>query len=93
MPQTDTSTNITAAVFAAYLKCPTKAYLLAHGEVAADTFVADMRRRISVACEAEWRGGRCAAPFPADSQAREWRALKQLPAFPKLSPNQPGRNS
>jgi hypothetical protein len=28
----DTSANITAAVFAAYLKCPTKAYLAAHGE-------------------------------------------------------------
>jgi hypothetical protein len=28
MLSTDTSTNITAAVFAAYLKCPTKAYLM-----------------------------------------------------------------
>src|SRR5256885_1820181 len=28
----DTSANITAAVFAAYLKCLTKAYLTAHGE-------------------------------------------------------------
>jgi hypothetical protein len=28
----DTSANITATVFAAYLKCPTKAYLTAHGE-------------------------------------------------------------
>jgi hypothetical protein len=41
----DTSANITAAVFAAYLKCPTKAYLTAHGENPADTFVADTRGR------------------------------------------------
>jgi predicted RecB family nuclease len=48
----DTSANITAAVFAAYLKCPTKAYLTAHGENPADTFVADTRGRISAAYKA-----------------------------------------
>jgi hypothetical protein len=48
----DTSTNITAAVFAAYLKCPTKAYLTAHGEKPPDTFVADTRGRISAAYKA-----------------------------------------
>jgi CRISPR/Cas system-associated exonuclease Cas4 (RecB family) len=49
MLRTATSTNITAAVFAAYLKCPTKAYLIAHGQYSTDTFVVDMHRRISAA--------------------------------------------
>jgi hypothetical protein len=43
-----TSANITAAVFAAYLKCPTKAYLTAHRENPPDTFVSDTCGRISV---------------------------------------------
>jgi predicted RecB family nuclease len=47
-----TSANITAAVFAAYLKCPTKAYLTAHGENPPDTFVSDTRGRISAAYKA-----------------------------------------
>ena len=42
----DASANITAAVFAAYLKCPTKAYLTAHGENPPDTFVADTRAHL-----------------------------------------------
>ena len=41
------STDITAAIFAAYLKCATKAYLTAHGEKAPDTFFAGIRGRIS----------------------------------------------
>jgi hypothetical protein len=45
----DASANITAAVFAAYLKCPTKAYLTAHGENPPDTFVVDTRERVSAA--------------------------------------------
>ena len=43
----DASTDITAAIFAAYLKCPTKAYLTAHAERAPDTFFTDIRGRIS----------------------------------------------
>ena len=46
------SANITAAVFAAYLECPTKAYLAAHGENTPDTFFADTRGRISAAYRA-----------------------------------------
>jgi predicted RecB family nuclease len=45
----DASADITAAVFAAYLKCLTKAYLTAHGENPPDTFVADARERVSAA--------------------------------------------
>jgi hypothetical protein len=45
----DKSANITATVFTAYLKCPTKAYLIAHGEQPPDTFFADARGRISAA--------------------------------------------
>lgn len=52
----DTSTNITAVVFAAYLKCPTKAYLTAHGEKPPDTFVANTRERISAAYKKASRG-------------------------------------
>ena len=48
----DTSKNTTAPIFAAYLKCPTKAYLTAHGETTPDTFVADTRGRISDAYRA-----------------------------------------
>lgn len=47
----DTNADITAAVFAAYLQCPTKAYLTAHGESSPDTFFADMRGRVSAACK------------------------------------------
>ena len=45
----DASANITAEVFAAYLKCPTKAYLIAHRERPSDASVADTRRRICAA--------------------------------------------
>jgi hypothetical protein len=45
--------NVTAAVFAAYLKCPTKAYFTAHGETPPDTFLADTRARIWAAYKAE----------------------------------------
>jgi hypothetical protein len=48
----DASANISAAVFAAYLKCSTKAYLTAHGEKAPDTFFADTLGRISAAYKA-----------------------------------------
>jgi hypothetical protein len=47
-----TNANITAAVFAAYLKCPTKAYLTAHGEIPPDTFIANTCGRISAAYKA-----------------------------------------
>src|SRR5215472_15699684 len=47
------STNITAAVFAAYLKCPTKAYLIANHETPPDAFVTDVRRRIATAYKAK----------------------------------------
>ncbi len=45
----DPSATITAPIFAAYLKCPTKAYLIAHGEQSPETFFTDMRGRISAA--------------------------------------------
>jgi predicted RecB family nuclease len=48
----DTSKNTTAPIFAAYLECPTKAYLAAHGENTPDTFFADTRGRISDAYRA-----------------------------------------
>jgi predicted RecB family nuclease len=46
------SVEITAAVFAAYLNCPTKAYLIAHGEDPPDAFVAVTRGRVSAAYKA-----------------------------------------
>ncbi len=45
----DMNPDITAAVFAAYLRCSTKSYLTAHGEKPPDTFVAETRGRISLA--------------------------------------------
>jgi hypothetical protein len=43
----DASNPITAAVFSAFLKCPTKAHFLAIGEPAPDSFFADIEARIS----------------------------------------------
>jgi predicted RecB family nuclease len=43
----DASTSITAAVFSAFLKCPTKAHLVATGEPAPGAFFADIGERIS----------------------------------------------
>src|SRR5260370_3812922 len=43
----DASTSITAAVFSAFLKCPTKALLVAIGESAPGAFFADIEARIS----------------------------------------------
>src|SRR6267154_4994553 len=43
----DKSNSITAAVFIAFLKCPTKAYLLSIGEPAPASFFTDIETRIS----------------------------------------------
>jgi Domain of unknown function DUF83 len=43
----DTNNSITAAVFIAFLKCPTKAHLLAIGEPAPTAFFTDIEARIS----------------------------------------------
>jgi predicted RecB family nuclease len=43
----DTTNSITAAVFSAFIKCPTKAHLLAIGEPPPGTFFADVEARIS----------------------------------------------
>jgi predicted RecB family nuclease len=47
--QMESRATITAATFAAYLKCPTKALLSAHGERPSDTFFTDIERDISKA--------------------------------------------
>lgn len=62
----DASANITTAVFAAYLKCPTKAHLTAHGENPPDTFVADTRQRVSAAYNIKAGGGVGAGFVPID---------------------------
>src|SRR5208337_1500220 len=43
----DASDSITAAVFSAFVKCPTKAHLLAIGERPPGSFFADIEARIS----------------------------------------------
>ena len=43
----DASNSITAAVFSAFIKCPTKAHLLAIGASPPGTFFADVEARIS----------------------------------------------
>jgi predicted RecB family nuclease len=45
-------THVTASVFSAYLQCPTKAYLIARGEVPLEATFAELRRRISSAYKA-----------------------------------------
>jgi predicted RecB family nuclease len=45
----ETGSYITAATFAAYLKCPTKSYLTAHGENGVDSYFDEIRERIAVA--------------------------------------------
>ena len=54
--------NITAAMFAAYLKCRTKAYLTAHREKPTDSIFAEMRKRVSGAYKAT--GGQPEYPAP-----------------------------
>jgi predicted RecB family nuclease len=46
---------VTATVFAAHLKCPTKALLLARGEKPANTFFAKMNENISMAYKAKFK--------------------------------------
>jgi hypothetical protein len=58
----DASANITAAVFAAHLKCPTKAYLIVHREKPPDNFLADTRRRMSAAYKARVIGSSGTVP-------------------------------
>ncbi|MBR0797983.1 IS66 family transposase [Bradyrhizobium jicamae] len=43
----DANNSITAAVFSAFLKCPTKAHLLTIGELAPTTFFTDIEARLS----------------------------------------------
>ena len=43
----DTNNSITAAIFIAFLKCPTKAHLLAIGDPAPTTYFTDIEARIS----------------------------------------------
>ena len=46
------SGRITAAVFSAYLKCPTMAFLTAQGEKPPETLFAETRGRVSAAYKA-----------------------------------------
>ncbi len=50
MPKT---VEITAEAFAAYLKCPTKGYLVARGETGMDTFGTEIRARLTEAHKAK----------------------------------------
>jgi predicted RecB family nuclease len=45
--EVDANNLITASLFSAFLKCPTKGYFLAVGETAPDTFFTDIESRIS----------------------------------------------
>jgi predicted RecB family nuclease len=49
----ESSAIITATVFAAYLKCPTKSFLLAHGRKPLDTFFADLGENVSMAYKSD----------------------------------------
>src|SRR5262249_8098981 len=90
----DASANITAAVFAAYLKCPTKAYLMAHREKSPDTFVADACGRISAAYKAKVIGSSGTVPI-GFSQLQDDLAIEVTNSFvdcetTSYAPGQPG---
>jgi predicted RecB family nuclease len=90
----DASANITAAVFTAYLKCPTKAYLMALREKPPDTFVADTCRRISAAYKAKVIGSSGAVPIDF-SQLPDDLAIEVTNSFvdcetTSYAPGQPG---
>ena len=75
----DTNADITAAVFAAYLKCPTKAYLTAHEEGSPDTFFADLRGRVSAACKV--RASHSFSTQPTGAMPIEFMRLAGVPAL------------
>jgi len=52
----DAGNPITAAVFSAFIKCPTKAYLLAIGEQAPGAYFADIEARIASLHKAAAKG-------------------------------------
>src|SRR6516165_5220677 len=52
----DSGTPITAAIFLAFIKCPTKAYLLAIGEHAPGAYFADIEARIASLHKAAAKG-------------------------------------
>src|SRR3954464_2619260 len=75
----DTSVDITASVFEAYLKCPTKAFLTAHKENPPDTFFADLHGRLSTEYKAR-TGQKLRAECGAAVQA-DFPRLADLPAL------------
>src|SRR3954465_13135250 len=45
----DLDSDITAAAFVAYIKCPTKSYLILHGERPPELLAVELQERISTA--------------------------------------------
>src|SRR5712675_2369061 len=79
----NTDNSITAAIFAAFLKCPTKAHLLAIGEPAPDTYFANIEARISSMYKAAAKqrlrvGTELAEPF-------DFRQLRRNPNFATIA--------
>jgi hypothetical protein len=43
----ETNDTVTAALFSAFLKCPTKAYFQAHGEIPPETYFCNVETKIA----------------------------------------------
>jgi len=77
-PSNDTSFYITAAGFAAYLRCPTESYLTLQGEKRPDSFFDEIRARIAVAYKA--RANQSVRAKLRGAELIEFAQLSQEPA-------------
>jgi hypothetical protein len=73
----DANLDITAPIFAAYLKCPTKAYLTARKENLPDTFFTAVRERLSAECKV--RAGQSLQAKSANATQIEFLQLSSGP--------------
>src|SRR4051812_7865036 len=81
-PDMATSTKITAAAFAAHLRCPTKGWLVRAGEVSTDEFWSSIRARVTDAYRAKATAGGVVpladAATPVDADATVWDTNKPM---------------
>jgi CRISPR/Cas system-associated exonuclease Cas4 (RecB family) len=81
-PESAKSMEITAAAFAAHLRCPTKGWLVRAGEVPTDEFWLSIRARVTDAYRAKAALGRVVpladAAAPIDADATVWDTNKPM---------------
>jgi predicted RecB family nuclease len=81
----DANEPITTAVFSAFLKCPTKAHLLAIGEPPPGTFFADIEAQISSMYKAVAKRQRCAGAEVAEPL--DFRQERRSPDSEAIAPH------